>query len=112
MLTKGAAVGMNCNRVSVQEFDHNQLSNIVLVLSTPSIRGWVNAEIWANGEVVDKCLYLIDGRETKNSIAKYLLLRFFSRVDSLRTLLQSNGVLYVRYLDKANRFHYYERLNY
>lgn len=103
---------MNCNRVDYKDFDHKEITNIVLVLSTPSIRGWIQAEIWANGDIVDKCLYLIDGRETKNNIAKYLLLRFFSRVDSLRTLLQSNGVLYVRYLDNAKRFHYYERLNY
>ena len=100
---------MNCVRIDYKDFDHKELSNIVLVLSTPRIRGWIHAEILANGEIVDKCLYAIDGRETKNSIAKYLFCRFFSRVDSLRILLQSNGVLYVRYLDKANRFHYYER---
>ena len=108
MLTRRRVIGMNCVRIDYKDFDHKELSNVVLVLSTPSIRGWIQAEIWANGDVVDKCLYAIDGRETKNSIAKYLFCRFFSRVDSLRTLLQSNGVLYVRYLDNAKRFHYYE----
>lgn len=112
MLTKGAVIGMNCNRVDYKDFDHKELSNIVLVLSKPNIEGMRQAELWANGEVVDKCLYFIDGRETKNSIAKYLLLRFFSRVDSLRTLLQVNGVLYVLYLDNAKHCRFYERLNY
>ena len=100
---------MNCVRIDYKGFDNKELSNIVLVLSTPSIRGWIQAEILSNGIIVDRCLYAIDGRETKNSMAKYLFCRFFSRVDSLRKLLQSNGVLYVRYLDNAKRFHYYER---
>lgn len=110
MLIRSREIGMNCNRVDYKDFDHKELSNIVLVLSRPNIEGMIQAELWSNGEIVDKCLYFIDGRETKNSIAKYLFLRFFSRVESLRTLLQVNGVLYVLYLDNAKRLRFYERL--
>ena len=100
---------MNCNRMPVKEVDKSKLSNIVLTLSNPSIRGWIQAELWANCEVISKRLYLIDGRETKSSIAKYLFLRFFSSDESLRRLLEENNTLIVIYLDNANRKHYYER---
>ena len=100
---------MNCNRITAKEVDKSQLSNICLVLSAPSVGGWIQAEIWANCEIISKRLYLIDGRETKNSIAKYLFLRFFSSDESLRILLEENDTLIVIYLDNANRKHYYER---
>lgn len=102
---------MNCSKITAKDINKTQLSNIVLVLSTPSIRGWIQAELWANCEVIDKCIYAIDGKESKNSIAKYLFLRFFSRNDSLKTLLKDNSTLIVIYLDNANRKHYYERYN-
>ena len=100
---------MNCNRITAKEVDKSQLSNIFLVLSAPSIGGCIEAELWANCEIISKRLYLIDGRETKNSIAKYLFLRFFSSDKSLRILLEENNTLIVIYLDNANRKHYYER---
>lgn len=100
---------MNCNRLPIKEVDKSKLSKIVLTLSNPSIRGWIQAELWANCEVIIKRLYAIDGRETKNSIAKYLFLRFFSSDESLRRLLEENNTLIVIYLDNANRKHYYER---
>lgn len=106
---KGVGIGMNCSKITAKDINKTQLSNIVLVLSTPSIRGWIQAELWINCEVTDKCIYAIDGKESKSSIAKYLFLRFFSRSDSLKTLLKENNTLIVIYLDNANRKHYYER---